>query len=175
MNSLLRKLFYYFNNPLKIAKKRGVIFGEKCNFHPLKLGSEPYMIKIGNNVKIAGNVQFINHDGGVHVLRNLYNDLQDIDLFGSIIIGNNVFIGANCTLMPGTTIKDNVVVGAGSLVRGVLSKNSIYAGVPARKITTIDEYKTKHSGNFIHTKYLSAKEKEKIIKDRLKDDLVFYK
>lgn len=53
-----------------------------------------------------------------------------------ISIGNNVFIGANCVVLPGTIIKDNVVVGANSLVKGTLESNSIYVGTPCRVIKT---------------------------------------
>lgn len=52
----------------------------------------------------------------------------------NVQIGNNVFIGANCTILPGTTINDNVVIGAGSIVKGELESNSIYVGVPCKKI-----------------------------------------
>ena len=51
-----------------------------------------------------------------------------------IVIKNNVFIGANCTVLPGTIINDNIVIGAGSIIKGELETNSIYAGVPCRKI-----------------------------------------
>jgi len=53
---------------------------------------------------------------------------QDID------IGNNVLIGSNCTILPGTVIPDNVIIGAGSVVKGELETNAIYAGSPCRKI-----------------------------------------
>ena len=51
-----------------------------------------------------------------------------------IHIGNNVFIGAKCTVLPGTEIGDNVVIGAGSVVKGKLEGPAIYAGAPCRKI-----------------------------------------
>lgn len=51
-----------------------------------------------------------------------------------VIIKNNIFIGANCTILPGTVINNNVIVGAGSVVKGTLEENSIYAGSPCRKI-----------------------------------------
>lgn len=51
-----------------------------------------------------------------------------------IIIGNNVFIGANCIILPGTIIHENVIIGAGSVVKGEIDENSIYAGLPAKKL-----------------------------------------
>jgi len=53
---------------------------------------------------------------------------------GTVVIGNNVFIGANCTILPDTTIEDNVIVAAGSVVKGTLESDSIYGGIPCEKI-----------------------------------------
>lgn len=51
-----------------------------------------------------------------------------------IVIGANVWLGARVTVTAGSTIGDNTVVGANALVRGKLDANSVYGGVPARKI-----------------------------------------
>jgi len=51
-----------------------------------------------------------------------------------VVIKNNVFVGANCTILPGTIINKNIIVGAGSVVKGELEANCIYAGVPCKKI-----------------------------------------
>lgn len=51
-----------------------------------------------------------------------------------VVIGNNVFVGANVVILPGARIGDNVVVGAGSVVKGTLDADAIYAGAPARKV-----------------------------------------
>ncbi len=51
-----------------------------------------------------------------------------------ILINNNVFVGSNCVILPGTIIHHNVVIGAGSIVKGELEENSIYAGIPCKKI-----------------------------------------
>lgn len=51
-----------------------------------------------------------------------------------IIIGKNVWIGANTTVLKGVTIGDNTVVGTMSLVNKSLPSNSICVGIPAKKI-----------------------------------------
>jgi acetyltransferase-like isoleucine patch superfamily enzyme len=53
-----------------------------------------------------------------------------------IKIGNNVNIGADTLILPGVTIEDNVIVGANSLVpkEARLEKDSVYGGVPVKKI-----------------------------------------
>lgn len=60
-----------------------------------------------------------------------------------IDIGSNVWIGANCTILPGSVIGDNSVIGAGSVVRGIVPPGELWAGVPAQKIRTIGTSETK--------------------------------
>lgn len=52
---------------------------------------------------------------------------------------NNVWIGRVSILLPGTVIGNNVVVGANSVVSGILKSNSLYAGSPVRYIKSIEE------------------------------------
>ncbi|MFT5519452.1 MAG: acetyltransferase-like isoleucine patch superfamily enzyme [Enterobacterales bacterium] len=51
---------------------------------------------------------------------------------GKIIIGNNVWIGANSTILSGAKIGDNCVIGAGAVVNSELPPNTVAGGVPAR-------------------------------------------
>jgi len=53
-------------------------------------------------------------------------------------IGSNVLIGAQVTVLPGSCIEDNVVVGANAVVRGHLESGWIYGGVPASQLKRID-------------------------------------
>jgi acetyltransferase-like isoleucine patch superfamily enzyme len=117
---------------------------------------------MGDHVRIV-SVNFVNHDGGVWVLRTEYPDL---DLIDRINIGNNVFIGQGATLLPGTKIGDNVVVGARSLVKGNLPGGFVYAGIPAREICTIEEYKEKTLKHGVATKNMSLSGKEMFLKEK---------
>jgi acetyltransferase-like isoleucine patch superfamily enzyme len=56
-----------------------------------------------------------------------------------VAIGDNVWIGANSVLLPGTRIGDNSVIGAGSVVRGDVPANEIWVGTPARRLRAIGE------------------------------------
>ncbi|WP_205882043.1 MULTISPECIES: acyltransferase [Leeia] len=50
-----------------------------------------------------------------------------------VTIGNNVFIGSQCVILPGTLIEDDVCVAANSVVQGRLERGWLYAGSPAVK------------------------------------------
>ena len=58
------------------------------------------------------------------------------DLWGKTVIGNNVSIGSNATILP-IRICDNVVIGAGSVVTKDIVESRIYAGNPAKLLRTL--------------------------------------
>ena len=75
---------------LEKLKKRGLVIGEGCEIlNGYEFGSEPYLVEIGNNVRITRGVNITTHDGGVWVLRHLYPELSDIDCFSRVKIGDN--------------------------------------------------------------------------------------
>ncbi|MEA4967963.1 MAG: acyltransferase [Bacteroidaceae bacterium] len=153
-------------NPYKraiIVSKQGVKMGVNCQVFPnVSFGSEPYLIQIGNNVKITDGCTFITHDGGIEVIRNL-KSLSNADLFGTIRVGNNVFFGNRCIIMPNVEIGDNVIIGAGSVVTKSILPNSVVVGVPARVIKSIDEYYDKVEQNIDFTKNLTLKDKREYL------------
>lgn len=115
-----------------IARELGVSIGENCLIfsNPYRcFGSEPYLVEIGNHVEITSGCQFATHDGAVWTLR-VEPELAKFDKFGKITVGNNVFIGINSTILPGVTIGDNCIVGAGSLVTKDIPSAKCGAGYP---------------------------------------------
>ncbi len=92
-------------------------------------------LKIGDDVAIGPHTSII-------VYSNHYEagkKVTETRITQDITIGNNVFIGANCTILPGTVIGDDVVIGAGSVVKGNLEESAVYAGAPCRKIKDLAE------------------------------------
>jgi acetyltransferase-like isoleucine patch superfamily enzyme len=67
-------------------------------------------LKIGNNVEIAPNtiIATVNH---------YKYDFRKVGYKKGVVIGNNVWIGANCSILAGVTIGNNVVIGAGCTIR----------------------------------------------------------
>lgn len=154
------------SNPISYWRKRGAQIGVGCDINSsLRIISEPYLVKIGDDVRISANTQIITHDGGVWVCRKLFNQ-QDIDLLGSVVIGNNVHIGTNVIIMPSVKIGDNCIIGCGSIITKDIPDNSVVAGVPAKVIKSIDEYYAKNKDNFLHTKQMTYEEKKNYIKSR---------
>lgn len=145
---------------LKKAIKNGLVIGSDYYIHSrVDFGSEPYLISIGDHVRITSGVRFITHDGGVWIFRN-EEGFKDIDVFGRIIVGNNVHIGNDAIIMPNVTIGDNVVIGCGAVVTKNVPSNTVVAGVPAKVIESLDEYKSKVAKKCDFTHNMSKKEKQ---------------
>ena len=119
------------------AQSWGVKIGENCRLYSIEFIDEPYLVELGDHVVVADSVRFITHDGGVWIL---WNEHPEIDHYGKIKVGNNVFIGMNSIILPGTTIGNNCVIGAGSVVRGRIPDNSVVMGNPAKVIMKTSMY-----------------------------------
>ncbi|WP_057511024.1 acyltransferase [Staphylococcus simulans] len=158
------------NVTISTARKLGVKIGEDCRLLGITksaFGTEPYLITIGNHVTVTAGVKFITHDGGVWVLRNEY---PNIDVFGKINVGNNVFIGINSIILPNVNIGNNVVIAAGSIVTKSIPDNVVVGGNPAKKIKSYTEYKNKTLENAFFIKNKTAEEKREILLDKARRD-----
>ena len=85
---------------------------------------------------LIGNYVMIGEYSSIRDTTHVYDSpdipyCQQPDKAGEIVIGNNVWIGRGCLIMPGTNIQDGVIVAANSVVKGLLEKNCIYGGAPA--------------------------------------------
>lgn len=156
-------------DPANYWRNKGANIGEGGEIYPsASFGSEPYLITIGKNVRINNGVRLITHDGGVWVLRHLKQEYHDVDMFGEIVVGDNVHIGTNAMIMPGVHIGSNCIIGCGAIVTKDIPDNSVAVGVPARVIETIEEYELKHVNDFDHTKKMSAEERKNYLLSKYK-------
>lgn len=153
--------------PISYLRSLGAHIGEDCEIYPSANFMEPYLISLGNNVRINEGVQFVTHDGGVWVIRNKYKKYKNVDLFGKITVGDNVHIGTNAVIMPGVSIGNNCIIGVGSIVTKDIPDGSIAVGVPARVIEDVNEYLDKNKEKFIHTKQLSTEDKKDYLMEHL--------
>ena len=141
---LIRMRVYLIFDGIKrteYIKKKNLFYSVGSNFffQPRILPSDPKLIKFGNNVTVASNVTFINHDL-IYMTLNFLNNGKYYNYYAKPIeIGDNVFIGSNSTILPNVKVGTNVVIAAGSIVTKDVENNSVVAGNPARKICTFEE------------------------------------
>lgn len=148
-------------SPVEYARKIGVEIGDDCRILGMEagtFGSEPFLVKIGSHVTITSGVRFVTHDGGVWVFRHEY---PDIEVFGKIEVGSNTFIGINTIILPGVRIGNDCIIGAGSIVSKDIPDGSVAAGVPARVVSSIEDYKQKvlQKATYIRS-YMPERKKE---------------
>ncbi|WP_375238856.1 acyltransferase [Aurantibacter sp.] len=91
-------------------------------------------ITIGENCLIAANTQIIDGNGHELSFPDVENRINTHDKGKEITIGNNVWVGANCFILPGVTIGDGSIVSANSVVVKDVLPMSIYGGNPAKLI-----------------------------------------
>lgn len=139
-----RIVFGYKSSPelfISWLRKNGVKVGEgTLFFDPINTvvdTQNPKLLKIGSNVRITSGCKILTHDFSSSVIAGVYGEC--IGSLGTVDIGDNVFIGVNSVVLKNTKIGNNVIIGAGSVVCGNVEDNSVYAGIPARKITTLDD------------------------------------
>lgn len=99
--------------------------------------SHCWLITIGNNVTLAPRVHILCHDASTKTFLN-YTKI------GRVTIGDNVFIGAESVVLPGTHIGNNVIVGSNSTVTHDVPDNVVVAGNPAKVLCSLDEYLEKN-------------------------------
>lgn len=116
--------------------------GDQVKYQPRMVPLYPELIRLGNNIMIGAGVRFVTHDA-VHTILNRMNMGSFPERIGCIEVMDNVFIGADTTIMPNVRIGSNVIIGANSLVTKDCEDNSVYAGIPARRIGSFDDYVAK--------------------------------
>ena len=162
------------NNHSKIAylRSRGGVIG-----HGTRLlcttdafGTEPYLISVGSDTLFSSNVSLLTHDGGVKVLNDLHllGDKR-MDKMGRIRIGSHCFIGAGSKIMPGVTIGDYCVIGAGAIVTKDVPDRTVVAGVPAKRICSIEEYAEKARDRVYPTIGMPYDEKRRYLEEHIID------
>jgi acetyltransferase-like isoleucine patch superfamily enzyme len=87
-------------------------------------------LTIGDDVAIGPGCRLIVYSNHYEAGRKV----TDLRITRDIIIGSNVFIGADCVILPGSVIGDNTVFAAGAVVKGELEPNAVYGGAPCRLI-----------------------------------------
>lgn len=131
-----RHLPFPANHTVTISLAENLVLGENTlnNFQSSGTYFQNFSAKItlGDNCYVAPNVGIITAN---HNPENLNEHLQG----ENVIIGNSCWIGMNSVILPGVSLGENTIVGAGSVVtKSFLEGNVIIAGNPAKVIRRIE-------------------------------------
>ena len=124
---------------LQVIPNGFIKIGDNCGFSSPIISSRK-RVEIGNNVFLGGNVRIYDHD--YHPVdfkkRNEgFGTVENIKA-AEIVIGDDVFVGANAIILKGVSIGARSVIGAGSVVSiKNIPPDSLVAGNPAKIIKTI--------------------------------------
>lgn len=152
---IIKRLIYRYkadsDTYVRWLVKKGVKIGEGVRFITPKSSwvdiSRPWLVSIGDNVTITPGVTIITHDYSWSVIAVHSNVI--LGSVGEVTIGNNVFIGQKSTILAGTRIGDNVIIGANSLVKRDIPSGVVVAGNPAKVICTLEEFIEKRKDTYI--------------------------
>jgi len=178
LRKYVRKVIYKENataeDLIGYLRSHGAVIGENVSIYaPNKTlidKSTPWLIKIGDRVRITEGVKILTHDYSWSVLKCYEDDeVQAGEILGAqspVEIGTNVFIGMNAVITRGVTIGDNVIIGAGSVVTKDCESNTVYAGNPARRIMSISEfYQKRKQKQFAEAREVAIHYKERFGKE----------
>ena len=116
---------FYADFGKNITVGEGVFINACCHFQ------DHGGVIIGDGCQIGHNVVFATLNHG------LAQEDRQTTYPAPIVLGKDVWIGSNATILQGVTIGDNAVVGAGAVVTKDVEANTIVGGVPARFIKSI--------------------------------------
>jgi maltose O-acetyltransferase len=118
-------IFFY---PIKIHNKENVSIGNNCSLNAFVHIWGGGGLEIGDNVMIASHVSIntITHDYNKEVIRFAPN------IYKSVIIEDDVWIGSSAIIMPGIRIGQGAVIGAGSVITKDVPSRAIIIGNPGR-------------------------------------------
>lgn len=161
LNKIINLYWHIIAPPKKYANHIGVVYGKNCLIATKSWGTEPYLIRIGNNVQVTKGVRFFTHGGG-HVIRS---QVADFDVFGKILVKDWAYIGSDSLIMPGVTIGEGSLVAAGSVVTKSVPDRVVVGGNPARVLCSIEDYIKKNEPFNVHSYgYSPQKKKDYLLK-----------
>ena len=111
----------FFSSLLLDGNGSKIYIGNNCRINGAYIHSKK-SISIGSNCVIASGVNIIDSNG--HLVNSLDRTIGR-DMPKEIIIGNNVWICMNSTILKGSVIGDNSIIAAGSVIQGIIPPNSI--------------------------------------------------
>ena len=121
-----------------LLKARNTFYaiGDECSIQTNVTITDPGFVSLGDNVRLTGCTLFC-HDGSINMVNRAFG--LRLDRVGKIDIRDHVFIGHNAIVMPGVTIGPYAIVAAGAVVSRDVESDSVYGGVPAKRLCSLGE------------------------------------
>jgi len=121
----------------------GVRFDGKPRYIHLSAMLDPSGgLVIGDRAVISADVTILTHDYALTAGLRAAGQAPETDVAvrSPVTIGRDCFIGARAIILPGSNLGNNVIIGAGAVVRGTIPDDSIAVGVPARVVGRASEW-----------------------------------
>lgn len=127
----------YIRGEINLDKliNRGLVIGKDCQIQPDVFidPSHCWHIFIGDEVKIGHGVKILAHDASTKSRLGLTK-------IANTTIGSRSYIGTESIILPGVSIGEDVIIGAGSVVYSNIPSSSIATGNPAKVISSLELY-----------------------------------
>jgi carbonic anhydrase/acetyltransferase-like protein (isoleucine patch superfamily) len=139
----------YMRLLLPLLRRAGVVLtGAPRYLSPSVFFDDFDRVELGERTILSSHVSLLTHDYAWTTVLTAVGKLEGGDeaIVRGIRIGRNVFVGRGALLMPGTVIEDDVIIGAGAVVRGRIEAGSVMIGNPARRSGTVAELYEKQCG-----------------------------
>lgn len=124
-----------------VALGHGITF---CNPNSIRVGTGSFInnqvyfdagpIRLGTNVTVGPRAMFVTGNHGIGPSARRAAD----GAHRGITVGDGVWIGAGAIVLPGITVGAGSIIGAGAVVTSDCLPDSVYAGVPARKLRDLE-------------------------------------
>lgn len=144
----------------KRLRNAGVKMGKNVYVGTRKIDlAHGFLLEIGDNVTLS-DCRILLHDAST----KMYLGYSRV---GKVVIGNNVFVGADAVILPNVRIGDNVIIGAGTIVTKNIPENSVVVGNPGKIIGKCDDFIEKNrklikTGAHVYKTYASQKTSQEI-------------
>ncbi|MCD8152034.1 MAG: galactoside O-acetyltransferase [Clostridiales bacterium] len=138
---LIREMFgsvgenVWIEPPMTLTFGKTVTIGEGTYINSNLTLVDDYKINIGNHVLIAPNVTICATAHPLHYKMRMHGEMYSKE----VVIRDYVWIGSNAVILPGVTIGEHSVIGAGRIVPNEIPHKTLAMGVPCRVIREIDE------------------------------------
>ena len=129
--------------PFRCTYGKHITLGDNVTINMNCTFLDSNLITIGDRVLIAPDVKMYCGEHAINATER-FGTREDgskylISTTRPITIGSDVWIGGNATILPGVTIGNNVIIGAGAVVTGDIPDNSVAVGVPAKVVKKLEE------------------------------------